>query len=72
MTRTETRIAIKEITNNSKISAEERLTLGDFIWKANEEQKSGDFCRARAVIDFLHQVGKISLTEAFQLADMLG
>ena len=70
MTRTELRTAIKEITNSSKITAEERLVLGDFIWKAIDEKKIGDFTRARAVIDFLHQTGKISLTEAFNLADL--
>ena len=71
MTRTETRAAIKEITAGSKLTAEERLAMGNFIWKAIEEQKDGDFTRARAVIDFLHQSGKISLTEAFNLADLL-
>lgn len=70
MTRTELRTAIKEITNSSKITAEERLVMGDFIWKAIDEKKIGDFTRARAVIDFLHQTGKISLTEAFNLADL--
>ena len=71
MTRTELRTAIKEITNSSKITAEERLVLGDFIWKAIDEKKIGDFTRARAVIDFLHQTGKISLTDAFNLADLI-
>lgn len=71
MTRTELRTAIKEITNSSKITAEERLVLGDFIWKAIDEKKIGDFTRARAVIDFLHRTGKISLTEAFNLADLI-
>ena len=71
MTRTELRTAIKEITNSSKITAEERLVLGDFIWKAIDEKKIGDFTRARALIDFLHQTGKISLTEAFNLADLI-
>ena len=71
MTRTELRTAIKEITNSSKITAEERLVLGDFIWKAIDEKKIGDFTRARAVIDFMHQTGKISLTEAFNLADLI-
>lgn len=72
MTRTETRTAINEITKSSRISAEERKTLGDFIIRANEEQKGGDFSRARAVIDFLHRTGKISLEECFDLADLLG
>ena len=71
MTRTELRIAVKKNTTSGKITAEERMVLGDFIWKAIDEQKSGDFTRARAVIDFLHQTGKISLTEAFNLADMM-
>lgn len=71
MTRTELRTAIKEITNRSKITAEERLVLGDFIWKAIDEKQIGDFTRARAVIDFLHQTGKISLTDAFNLADLI-
>ncbi|MBO7663897.1 MAG: hypothetical protein J6U01_11055 [Clostridia bacterium] len=71
MTRTEMRMAVKENTNNGKITAEERMVLGDFIWKAIDEQKNGDFTRARAVIDFLHQTGKITLTEAFNLADLI-
>ena len=72
MTRTQTRIAIKEITKSSKISAAERLELGDLIWKANALHWNEDYYGARAVIDFLKKAGKISLTEAFDLADLLG
>ena len=71
MTRTELRIAVRENTNSGKITADERLALGNFLWKAIDENMSGDIARARAVIDFLHQVEKISLEEAFNLADLL-
>lgn len=71
MTRAGLWTAVKENTNNGKITAEERVALGDFMWKAIDERKGGDFTRARAVIDFLHRTGKISMTEAFNLADLL-
>ena len=71
MTRTQLRIAVKENTSSCGITAEERMALGEFIWKAIDGGEIGDFTRARAVIDYLHRCGKISLTEAFNLADLL-
>ena len=67
----EVQMAVQEITGN-RIQKKEQETLEDFMWEAINEWSTGKMTRARAVIDFMHRSGKISLTEALQLADLLG
>ena len=63
--------AITEIIGG-RLETGERETLQDMIWETIETQKDVNDIRTRAVIDFLQESGKIELTQAFRLADMLG
>ena len=63
--------AITEIIGG-RLETGERETLQDMIWETIETQKDVNDIRTRAVIDFLQKSGKIELTQAFRLADLLG
>ena len=71
MTRKELKQAINEITED-KLLTGEKEALETFIWNAIEDRTGGKYTRARASIDFLHMAGRIDLTDAFQLADLIG
>ena len=63
--------AVTEIVG-ARLGTGERETLKDMIWETIETQKDVNDIRTRAVIDFLQKSGKIELTHAFRLADLLG
>lgn len=63
--------AVTEIVGG-RLGTGERETLKDMIWETIETQKDVNDIRTRAVIDFLQKSGKIELTQAFRLADLLG
>ena len=71
MTKTDIKKALKEITKD-RLTEKEQNTLGDMIRKARETGESIDFNEANAVIQFLYKAGRIELTMAMDISDLLG
>lgn len=71
MTRKELKQAINEITEDTLLTGEKEA-LETIIWNAIEERTEKKYAKAHATIDFLHMAGRIELTDAFKLADLIG